>query len=480
MPDHLETTGEPGILKKNTLGVPGIVFLVMAAVAPVTVLVVVLPLAMGLGNGAGIVGAFVIMTILYILHVTGYARMTEVIISAGGFYAFVVKGLGRIAGLVTGFVATLGYNFFVIGNIAASGFFFQTVVQHFTGFYMPWYGWGMIVLWLSALSAYIGIDFSAEVLGVGLTLEILTLIAFDVGVFLHTGFAVEAFSVHAIFNTGSLAIGLLMAGLAFLGFEATALFGEEAKDPHRTVPRATFTAVILIGILFTITAWALVSAVGAAQAQPIALKHLDAGDLSFIQAATYVGGWLSDIMQVLVLVSLTAAMLAFHNSATRYWFSLGRARVLPHVLARTNHRGSPWVAIVVQAGVSTIIAAICVIAGLNPLGTMMPVFIGFATLCLVALQMLAALSFVAWFRRAHDRRWWSTFIAPGIAFLGLLWVTVMVIVNFDVVSGSSSPVISSIRWLLLIAAAAGVVFGYYLMRRKPEIYAGLTKDIERF
>lgn len=477
-------TGADGIanetnLKKNTLGVGGIVFLVMAAVAPMVVLIVVIPLAIGLGNGAGAPAAFAMLTIIYILEVVGYSKMTRVIVSAGGFYAFIVKGLGRIPGLISGFIATFGYNMFVVGNLATCGFFFQLVIHNFTGFFMPWYGWGLIILWLSGLCAYIGIDFSSGVLGVGLTLEVLCLIVFDVGVFLQTGFAVESFTFEAIFGTGALAIAFLQASLSFLGFEATALYGEEAKDPRTTVGRATYVAVLCIGVLFTMTAWAMVSALGAADAQSTVLKHLAAGDIAFIMAAKYVGGWLSTVMQVLVLVSLSAAMLSFHNAATRYWYALGRARIFHGVLARTSRKGSPWVAIIVQMLVSSIILIPLILANLSPLGIILPAFIGFATLAAITLQMAAALAFVAWFRRQHDRRWISTFVAPGIAFLFLLWLTILVIIHFDVVAGSQNDVIGALPWLLAVALVGGVGYGYYLKLRRPSVYDGLASDIER-
>ena len=49
-----------------------------------------------------------------ILFAIDYGRISTQLVNAGGFYAFVVKGLGRPAGLAAGYVATLGYNFFVV------------------------------------------------------------------------------------------------------------------------------------------------------------------------------------------------------------------------------------------------------------------------------------------------------------------------------------------------------------------------------
>ena len=49
----------------------------------------------------------------------------------------------------------------------------------------------------------------------------------------------------------------------FIGFEATAIYGEESKDPKRTVPLATYIAISTISILFAIVSFAMVTAMGA-------------------------------------------------------------------------------------------------------------------------------------------------------------------------------------------------------------------------
>ena len=65
----------------------------------------------------------------------------------------------------------------------------------------------------------------------------------------------------AIFS-GSLGIGLLFAIISYVGFEATAIFRDEARTPERTIPRATYVALILIGVFYAVTSWALISGWG--------------------------------------------------------------------------------------------------------------------------------------------------------------------------------------------------------------------------
>jgi amino acid transporter len=281
--------------------------------------------------------------------------------------------------------------------------------------------------------------------------------------------------------SGSLPIGLLLAATGYLGFEATALFSEEARNPLRTIPRATYIAITSIAVILGVTTWAVVSATGVAQAQDTALEHLPTGDLVFSIAHQYLGTALTDVMMVLLLVSLFAAMLAFHNAASRYLFALGRAKVLPSVLAHTRAGGgTPQVAGIAQATFAAVVAGLFALAGLDPITSLVPSMLGFGTLSVIVLQGLAALSIVVYFRRQRDPRLWSTFIAPGIGFLGLLGITVMAIVNFDIVAGSDALVIRLMPLLLVIAILGGIGYAMFLRSAKPAVYDGLATDLERF
>lgn len=466
-------------LQRNALGVAGIVCLVLAAVAPLTGIVVVASLVIALGNGGGTPASFFIVAVVLLLFAVGYAQMSKQLVNAGGFYAFVVKGLGRTGGLVAGFIASLGYNFFVVGTIGTSGFFMQIVIADLTGFNLHWYAWGLASMIVAYGMARRGVDFSSKVLGVSLILETTILVVFDVSVFVRTGFDVSAFSPASVFS-GSLPIGLLLAATGYLGFEATALFSEEARNPLRTIPRATYIAITSIAVILGVTSWALVSAAGVAQAQQTAIEHLPTGDLVFSIAHDYLGTAVTDVMMVLLLVSLFAAMLAFHNSASRYLFALGRARVLPSVLAKTGRRGTPHVAGTTQAVFAIVVAGLFALAGLDPITSLVPSMLGFGTLSVIVLQVLAALSIIVHFRRAADPRLWSTFIAPGIGFLGLSAITVLAIVNFDVVAGSDALAVRLMPLLLVAAVVGGIGYGAYLKNSKPDVYDGLAADLERF
>lgn len=121
--------------RRDALGTPGVVFLVPAAVAPLTGIVVIAALGSALGNGGGMPGAFLLAAVLLVLFGVGYAQTSRVVTGAGGFYVYVTKGLGRPLGLVA---ALLGYNCFVAGAVGTSGFFTANVVEQVFGWHTPW------------------------------------------------------------------------------------------------------------------------------------------------------------------------------------------------------------------------------------------------------------------------------------------------------------------------------------------------------
>ncbi|SFS14899.1 amino acid/polyamine/organocation transporter, APC superfamily [Agrococcus baldri] len=487
----MDTEVQHGALKANQLGVPAVVFLVLAAVAPLTVAIVVLPLAIGFGNGGGIPVAVIVVALALLLFAIGYAQMSKELVNAGGFYAIAVRGLGRTAGLITGLIATLGYNFFVAGALGTIGFFTGAVVlPALFGFEVHWFIAGLVLFVIVFLLARSGIHMSAVVLGVALVLETLILVAFAISVLVQTGFSLEAFTLALspeILIGGSIWIAFLMVATAFIGFEATALFSEEAREPRKTIPRATYTAIIAIGVIHAIVGWAIVSAVGVQDAQESALDHLAAGDMTLVLIDTYLGPVVGMVALVLLVVSLFAAQLAFHNSAARYLYALGRARVLPRWLSKTNRNGAPERAQLVNLVFAVAVAGIFAIfvetdpdgAPLPPVLTLVPVGLGFATLAIMIVQTIAALAVVVYFRKRSDPRLWSTLIAPGLGFLALLGFSIGALFNFTLVAGSEALYVRLMPWLLLLAVIGGVGYAAYLRSRKPEVYRGLDADIER-
>src|SRR5215217_3745445 len=257
-----------GRLTRDALGVPGIVFLILAAVAPLTATVVVVPIGIAVGNGGGLPGAFVLALIVLMLFAIGYAQMSRHVVNAGAFYAYATKAVGPRAGVATAYLAVLGYNCFMAGATATSGFFTDFVLDDLFGINLGWEVWSAISLAGILVLGRRGVDVSAKILGVSLVLEVSILLVMDVSVLVQEGWDLGAFSPDLVFGSG-VGLGLLFVFTCFLGFEAAALFGEEARDPFTTIPRAIYAAVLIMGAFYIITSLSAISAFGADEVQAV-------------------------------------------------------------------------------------------------------------------------------------------------------------------------------------------------------------------
>jgi len=52
--------------------------------------------------------------------------------------------------------------------------------------------------------------------------------------------------------------GAVFGILAFTGFEAAAAFGEEGREPRRTIPRALLLSTAIVGVFYVISSYAWV------------------------------------------------------------------------------------------------------------------------------------------------------------------------------------------------------------------------------
>jgi amino acid transporter len=424
-------------LHHGRLGVLGIVFFVVAAAAPLVGMTGAVPVAIVLGNGAAAPGAYVVVGIILLLFSVGYAAMASKVTNTGAFFAYVGRGLGIIPGVGSAFTSLVAY---LAVQLAIFGFFggivSGTMAEY--GIDWPWYVWTLIAWALVLGLSLLTVDIGAKLLGVLMTLELLSLlvVAFAVffssdkpeGVDFGASFLPSNIFVGGLASTAGIALAFAFA--SFIGFEATAIYGEEAKDPHRTVPKATYLAVITITVIFGFTAFAIVTGLGAStvieQTLELSGGLADPAAVLFAVAETYVGAWIVDVMSWLVISSLFAGLLAFQNSAARYFYAMGRAGVLPQRLDHVNGRGAPAVATVVTSVISLIVIVIFWVRELDPVGNLFFWFSGLAVLAIVFVEILVSLAVIAFFSRHRgEASVWKSFVAPLLSILGLtvgLWL----------------------------------------------------------
>ena len=87
------TQAAPGNLRANALGLPSVLFCIVTGAAPLAAMIFNVPVAV-LGGGYAAPAAFLIATIALTIFSVGYIEMSRRVTSAGGFYAFITRGLG--------------------------------------------------------------------------------------------------------------------------------------------------------------------------------------------------------------------------------------------------------------------------------------------------------------------------------------------------------------------------------------------------
>lgn len=282
--------------------------------------------------------AFVIVTVVLLIFSVGYMAMTKHMPRPGAFYAYISEGLGRRMGLAAAFLATLSYTVIGMGVYCFAGLTVTDLVSKYGGPDIPWWT-GTLVVWLIISTlGYFNVEVSAKVLMWVMFVEVSIVMIFNVAVIGQggkDGLSLAPFDVPQFFSNGDVAVGLLFAMLVFIGFEATALYRDEVREPNKTIPRATYIAVFFIGILYTLTVWVMVMAFGS-DAQQVATS--DTAGMFGLAADNYIGVWFSNIATALVVTAVLASLLSIHNASTRYLFNLSADGALPKAFGAVHGR----------------------------------------------------------------------------------------------------------------------------------------------
>lgn len=431
----------------------------------------------GQGNGLGAPLAFFSVMVILLFFAVGYGALTKHVPHPGAFYAYITAGLGRVTGLGSAFLLIASYLTIGVGCYAFSGTAAAQFVEGFGGPAIPWwiYAFGF---WAGvAALGYFHVGVSAKILGVLLIAEVLVIVVFDVLVFSNggpEGISLAPFTWQS-FTSGNLGVSMMFAIALFSGFEATAIYREETREPAKTIPRATLLAVLFIGLFYTVAAWALITALGAAQA--VALAGKDPAGVFFTIARQYGGSGYYHVTSALIITSIFAADLAIHNVTTRYMYSLSRDGILPRFfgVAHPRHR-SPHRTSLLNSGVYLTCTATLIVIGLTG-EQIYAWFAGMAAFGLICAMTITSLATIVYFRRAGvQETMWAGLIAPGLALAGLTVMVVLSYQNFTALIGGSQALANGALLFYAIVFVTGLGLALWLRYHRPETYRRIGRQ----
>ncbi len=480
-------------LRPGALGMTGVVFTVLATAAPITAMTGNVPIAIGAGNGIGAPAGFLFATVVLVIFTIGYSAMARHITATGAFYGFVTRGLGRIAGLATGLMATLAYVVFEASLIGIFSSFFKTDMEDFAGVHWSWIVYALLGIGVIALLGYFDISLSGKVLAVFLVSEVLILLLLGGAVLVHgggpDGLVPSALSPSKGFTAvagGSVAIGLFFAFWSWVGFETTAVYGEESRNPTRIIPRATLIVVVALGLLYTFVTWMTIAGNGVHQSVEVA-GGTSPFDLFYGITEHYVGHWAKTTYMVLTVTGSFACALAFHNSASRYLYALGREglhrSIAPLGRSHDKHK-SPHVASIVQTLITLAITgyfflfqhptkAAPDVAYIYQFGLLAIM----GTMAILIVQAVCSLSVIWYFHVAKQHpetaSWWRTLLAPLVGAAGMIYVVFLLFSHLSFAAGAAtgSPVYTLTPYVVLGTGVLGGAIAAVLKVRDRERFA---------
>ncbi|HEX3931319.1 MAG TPA: APC family permease [Nocardioides sp.] len=499
-------------LKTGAIGMVAVLFMATANAAPITAMSANTPIAVGYGNGLAAPGGFLFATIVLTLFAVGFVSMARHVTTTGAFYGFISQGLGQVWGMAAGLVATLAYVVFEGSLIGVFAYFTQSTLDSWFSVKPNWFLIAVVGIVLIALFGHYDINIAAAFLGVCLVCEVLLLAAMAFTVLFkgggHDGLMGSSINPVNAFKSmssggnlpgssaslgvsgvaaGSAAIGVFFAFWSWVGFETTAVYGEESRDPKRIVPRATMIAVVGLGLFYTFVSWMAVSGTGAKQsiATSAGSNPVDLMKGTFDQ---YLGHPSTYVFDFLIVTGSFACALAFHNAASRYIYAIGRE--IPstqNTLGATHaHHGSPHIASAIQSGITLVITILFWLKMGNDVVQAAYVYeygllAVLGTMAILLVQALCSVAVIWYFqvKRVHPGNIVTTGVIPALGAIGMLYVCYLLFSNLSFAGGaaSGSLLYKLIPYIVGATFLIGLAFMLWLRARDPEQYQRIGRTV---
>lgn len=437
------------------LGTHHLVLMIVAAAAPLGVAVGNLPAGLVLGNGVRLPAAFLVAALVIACVAVGFIRLAREVRADGGFVDLVRAGLGDGSSLAVAYLTGVAYWTGSL-SLAASFGYFSGLIGGTLGVDVPWWVFTFaafaLVLFLGRRAA----DLSAKMLLLLLAAEVAVLLVLNVAILIRHGAAalpLEVFSPENVFS-GNIGPAVLVGFTSFIGVESAILYTRETRDPRRSMPRATFAAIGVIGTLYVLTAWLVIGGLGTATAVEQA-GELE-GELVFALGQSELGDTFLALLQIVFVTSLLACFVALHNASSRYTQTLASRGALPRRLAVVHPAHlAPSAASTALVGVGVVLFIVFAALGAAPYIGIATSLTGLFTLGIVLAQAIVSIAVVVYFRRAGTAPSFATFVAPVLGAIGALLASLAIVTNYSVLTGSESAVARLVPLILVVVFLAG-------------------------
>lgn len=283
------------------------------------------------GNGSWLAYIFgAIMLLLVAVCLNHFARRTT---ASGSMFLYAAKELGPAVGTLAGWSMLWAYVFVGAAQFGAQPLFIGQLGEAF-GVHIPIL---IPMLLLGAICWMLAARDIALSTIVMLALEsasVLIICILIAVVLLHHGPHIDGAQLHLVgVGKATIGLGIATAIFSFVGFESASAFGDEAKSPLKTIPRAIIWSVVIASAFFVLAMYTEILGLHASKTPLDQLSNP-------LQALADLSGvpYLKIPITIGAIFSSFSVALACVNTAARVILPMAQSGLLPSRAAAVNHR----------------------------------------------------------------------------------------------------------------------------------------------
>src|SRR3954471_1353852 len=450
-------------LREHSIGLPQVLFQSITHIAPAAAVAYSIYISVPDAQQA-LPLAVLLALVACICAATAIGQLAKLFPSAGGMYTYAARSLGPGTGF---FVAWL---FILFEPLVAPflylefGWAMREVFQSETGFDWAgqWWVWVVLMTVIVFLLTYRDIRISTTA---GVILG-----AFEIGIFGLLSLWMLLSNVsdlnlqpfnpsHATGDLGGVFKGMVFAILAFIGFEAAAPLGEEARNPRKNIPRAVVGSAVAIGLFYVFCAYAWVFGAGF---DDFVKQATGADPWRNLGKVFWSTGWI--LVFLAICNSIAANSNAAVNAATRVFYALARNGLAPRQLGHTHPEfKTPHVAIIWMSAFALVLALL--------LGWKWGPLVGFALIATLAVIVVVIVYIIIcigciwhyWTKRRAEFNWFLHGIVPAAGAVLFFFP-----LYYEYVKFPPTYPIKYANWVALGWIAVGIVLTIFLYARYPD------------
>ena len=298
------------------------------------------------GTGTWLTFVFATTGLVFVgININQFARRSA---SPGSLYAYIARGLGPTAGVITGWALILAYVFTAMAVMCGFANYGAVLLNPLGINISPIFLFA-ICIGLAWYVAYKDIQLSTVIMLALEAASVSLIILLGAIILFKKGYVVDT-SQLLLQETkpGGIVLGLVLAVFSYVGFESATTLGDEAKRPLRNIPRAVIISTVVSGLFFIILSY--VEVIGfEGYSTPFNKSDAPLNDLAKLAGV----GFFGILISIGSMISFFACTLASINAGARIFFSMGRHGIFHTSIGQAHGTNeTPHIALTIAAVVA--------------------------------------------------------------------------------------------------------------------------------